>query len=618
MIYGQLRPFAAQSVLGLNRRFVRPAARTSHKSRMSPFYTRREILLSVAIALGTALPYMGVLGNGFINFDDNLYVYNNRFVLMGLSRASVTWAFTSTEISNWHPLTWLSLELDYHLFGLNAKGFHATNLVLHVADTVLVFWLLRNLSGAVYRSACAAAIFALHPLHVESVAWIAERKDMLSTLFLLLSILFWQSYARSARGSPGNYGLALAFFILSLMAKAMGLTLPLLLLLLDVWPLGRWQRATAESGQDASRPLDPEHDTVPAGADGDRFDESSSSGTMATLVVEKLPFFLVSATFAAIAVLTQGKGGAMQFGRSLPLVRRLTMVPLNYVTYLGRTFWPVDLAVLYPHPGADLPLWKPAGALVVILLISAVVGRLRKSFPYLLVGWLWFLVTLLPVIGLVQIGRQATADRYMYFPMIGLLVMACWGGWDVAATYRRLTMPLIAAAVIVLIACAEMTARQVTVWHDDVTLWKHALSVTRPTVPACVNYAMSLSARAEAATSQTDRQSMRDEGERWLRQAQKIDPWDFSAHYNLGTHLFRQGRYAEAVAAFRAALDVRPNDPSALDALGMAEEEQGHLGAALESYERAAEADPRSVAIHQRLQRVRQKRDEAKANRDGN
>ncbi|HEV3341643.1 MAG TPA: hypothetical protein VG125_14855, partial [Pirellulales bacterium] len=279
-----------------------------------------ELLITIGLALATGLPYLGVLRSEFVNLDDDVYVYENNAVQMGLTRPSVNWAFTTTYLGNWHPLTWLSLELDHRLFGLNPAGYHATSLTLHVANTVALFWLLRNLTGVVGRSACAAALFALHPLHVESVAWISERKDVLSTFFLLLSLLAWQTYARGAK--RWGYAAAVALFGFSLMSKAMGITLPLVLLLLDVWPLARWQRGS---------PASPSPPTP------------SNQTTLLRLIAEKLPFFLISAAFAALSVLLQGRSGAMDYGRSLTLAQRLAIIPVNYVTYLWQTLWPADL-----------------------------------------------------------------------------------------------------------------------------------------------------------------------------------------------------------------------------------------------------------------------------------
>jgi protein O-mannosyl-transferase len=353
------------------------------------------VWLSVLLAVGTVWAYAGALENGFVNLDDNVYVYENPMVRNGLSRAAAAWAFRTLDYGNWHPLTWLSLQADCQCFGLDPRGFHVTNLFLHTANTVLLFWLLRLMTGAVGRSACVAALFALHPLHVESVAWVAGRKDVLSTFFLFLCLLAWLAYVR--RPAVWKHALSVVLFAFSLMAKPMGISLPVILLLLDFWPLARWP-AVATGRQERVR-------------------------NAISLVIEKLPFFLLSAAMTALGVFAQADAGGMHYGHSLPVVSRVLMVPVNYLTYLGQMFWPVDLAVFYPHPGATLPWWKPLAALTTLALVTALVLRPGRSRPYLPVGWLWFLIALLPAIGLVQIGAQATADRYMYLPMAGLLIV---------------------------------------------------------------------------------------------------------------------------------------------------------------------------------------------------
>jgi len=526
-----------------------------------------DIFICLALALATVACYKNLVNSGFVNLDDDYYVTRNPWVQMGLSRPSVHWAFTTMAVANWHPLTWLSLELDYQLFGPAPAGFHATNLVLHVANTLLLYWLLRRWTGAAGRSACVAAFFSLHPLHVESVAWITERKDVLSTLFLLLSLLAWQVYVR--RAGVGAYAASLTLFILSLMAKPMGITLPLLLLLLDFWPLARG----GEVGPNRT-PWMP---------------------SKAMLVAEKLPFFLVSAACAAVTVLAQGHGGALAYGRSLSLADRLLAVPVNYLIYLRQTLWPAGLAVFYRHPGGDLPMWQPLAAAVVLALVTISARWLRQTRPYLTVGWFWFLISLLPVIGLVQTGAQATADRYMYLPMIGLLIGACWGGWDLAVRWRCREV-LVLAATICLLACAGLTFRQVATWHDSVTLWQRAVSVAPPAVLSFVNYA---SALKEAG--------MTDEAQHWYREALAIDPDDFAANSGLGIVLSNKGHQEEAERHLLTALKSRPKHPLLLENLGIVKELQGHLDAAVEYYQLSAGFDPQSPRIQQHLQRVRQK-----------
>jgi tetratricopeptide (TPR) repeat protein len=543
---------------------------------------RREHWLCFVLAAATALSLAGVLRNGFINFDDDLYVYENRMVQRGLSRPAVSWAFTNTQAANWHPLTWLSLQLDYELFGLDPAGYHATNLALHVANTLLIFALLRWMTGDTWPSACVAGLFGVHPLHVESVAWIAERKDVLSTFFLLVSLGCWCRYAR--RGAVWPYALSLLSFVLSLLCKSMGVSLPLLLLLLDVWPLGR-------SRGPAARRLAP--------------DTPDSQPAARSLVAEKLPFFIIAAAFAAIAVLAQGSVGADEHGQSIPFVQRLLQVPVNYVEYLRLTFWPVDLAMFYPHPGTKLAWWKPAAATALLALITIAALRRRRSSPYLLVGWLWFLITLLPVIGLVQLGRQGIADRYMYLPMIGLLCAVCFGVQEIVHQAAWLRPIVTATATISLGLCAALTSGQVTAWRDSVTAWGRVLSLTPPDLLSCNNYALAL-----------ERDGQMAEAERWLRRALAIDANAFKPNCNLAVLLAQTGRQDEAAEHFEIALQTNANDPALFENYGMVEEDRGRIAAAVEYYEMAARFDPPPPTVLQRLFRARQRLQ--KYDRNGN
>lgn len=400
-----------------------------------------EAIICVTLAAATVAAYKNASDNGFVDFDDPQYVTQNAWVQMGLSRASVYWAFTTFDAANWHPLTWLSLELDCELFGLEPAYFHATNVALHVANTLVLYVLLRRWTGAVGRSACAAAFFALHPLHVESVAWISERKDLFSTLFVLLSLLAWGVYARRAR--LWAYVAALLLFSLSLMAKPMAVSLPILLLLFDIWPFGRRDDTAIGSG---------------------------GAPTIAWLVAEKIPFLVMSGASTAITFFAQNAGGALAYGKSLSPAVRLWAVPINYLTYLRQTFWPAGLIAFYRHPGTRPPAWKSLTSLAILALITIVLLRLRKITSSLMVGWFWFLISLLPVIGIVQVGAHTTADRYMYLPMIGLLITICWGAWALGGLWKCQGW-LAVCAIGLLIVCAGLTFRQVAMWHDTATLF---------------------------------------------------------------------------------------------------------------------------------------------------
>jgi len=356
---------------------------------------RPELWICLLLAAATLLVYWPVKDFDFISYDDPLYVTDNRYVQKGLSPETVKWAFTDAvkKTNYWVPLTWLSILLDHELYGMHAGGYHLTNLFLHVLNTLLVFMVLRRLTGALWPSAFAAALFGLHPLHVESVAWVTERKDVLSTFFWLLTMLSYGGYVR--RPGAGRYLLTFILFVLGMMSKPMLVTLPFALLLLDYWPLGRLEGEAWKQ----------------------RFFH---------LVWEKGPFFVVVMIAAVAAFVTQQAADAVKSLAAIPLGVRLANVLVAYVGYIGKMFWPVRLSFLYPHPGV-LPVWQWAGALLILAGVTYGVLRYAKERPYLVVGWLWYLGTLFPVSGLVVIGPHAMADRYAYVPLMGLYVMAAWG-----------------------------------------------------------------------------------------------------------------------------------------------------------------------------------------------
>ncbi|MFL6195873.1 MAG: hypothetical protein ACJ75H_16965 [Thermoanaerobaculia bacterium] len=410
-------------------------------------------VLAAALALLTVLAYLPSLRNGFVNLDDGIYVTGNPHVRQGITRAGLVWAATANVGNNWHPLTVLSHMLDCELFGLNPAGHHATSLLLHTANTVLLFLVLLGMTGAAWRSALVAALFAVHPTHVESVAWIAERKDVLSGLFWILALGAWAFYAR--RPSPGRYLLVALLMILGLMSKPMGVTLPFVLLLLDVWPLERlslgWRR----------------------------------------LVIEKLPLLALSAASSVVTLLYQRTSLAPL--EALPWTPRLENAAVSCAAYLGKILLPRNLAVFYPMP-AEIPLWKAAAALLLIAGLTILVLRAVRRAPWLLVGWLWFLITLVPVLGLVQVGRQAMADRYLYIPSIGLFLAIAWG--IAGLIDRRIAIALSIAA---LLALAVNTRVQIGYWHDGVALFRHSLEVTGDNPVARLGLAR---ARAERRASE--------------------------------------------------------------------------------------------------------------------
>jgi hypothetical protein len=412
-------------------------------------------ILGAALALLTLAVWLPALRNGFVNLDDGFYVYGNPHVRPGITRAGLAWALTANVASNWHPLTLLSHMLDCRLFGLEPAGHHATSLLLHLANTLLLFAVLRGMTGAPVRSALVAALFAVHPLHVESVAWIAERKDVLSALFWILAMGAWARYARLP--SPGRYLLVALLMALGLAAKPMVVTLPFALLLLDVWPLARrhlgWRR----------------------------------------LAAEKLPLLALSA--AAGLVTLRYQQGSLAPPGSVPWSLRAANALVSSTDYLGKLLLPRNLAVFYPLPLA-IPAWKAAAAALLLLLLTALAAWRARREPWLLIGWLWFLGTLVPVIGLVQVGRQAMADRYTYLPSIGLFLAIVWGAAGLAGKRRPL---LATAAAAVLLALAAVTRAQIGFWADSVILYRHALAVTSDNYLAHLGLAKALTGRKDWA-----------------------------------------------------------------------------------------------------------------------
>jgi Tfp pilus assembly protein PilF len=508
------------------------------------------MVLAACLAVAVVAPYAQLLGARFINFDDPSYVTENAYVRQGLSGVSVRWALTATEMGSWHPLTWLSHLLDVELFGMNAGGHHATSVALHTVSTIALFLVLRRMTGRDGASALVAALFGLHPLHVESVAWISERKDVLSTLFLFLALAAYASYA--ARPDAWRYAAVVLLFALGLMSKPMLVSFPFLLLLLDVWPLGRMTRST-----------------------------------WARLVVEKLPLFAMTVAMALVTLRTQR--GAMGSAEKYPLARRVANAALAYVTYLRKTLWPVDLSCFYPYP-RTLAAWSVVSAVVLLAVVSVVVVRRAREQPYLFVGWFWFVGMLVPVIGLVQVGAQALADRYTYVPLIGVFIALVWGAAELA---ERRRVPLAwrgAAAVVVLAACMIATWRQVAYWRDSTTLFQHALAVDADNYMAYVQVG-----------AQYDADGNVPEAMRYYETALRVKPDYAEAHNNLGLILAKQGDAAGAATHYDAALRAEPFYADAHYNRGLLLQRSGQLDEAVAEYRRALELRPSYASAHSNL-----------------
>jgi tetratricopeptide (TPR) repeat protein len=539
------------------REIVRPVSKKSgraeplaanHDSFFSRY--REEILICLFLAFATAAVYWQVGGHQFINLDDDVYVYENPVVQSGLTTQGVKWAFTTFTAANWHPLTWLSHMLDVQLFGLNAGRHLYTNLVLHIINSLLLFLALRRMTGAVWRSTFVAALFALHPLHVESVAWIAERKDVLSTFFWMLTLLAYARYTERTE-EWGRYLLVIAGLALGLMAKPMLVTLPFVLLLLDYWPLNRLRWKPAEGFRELFTKALP-------------------------LVREKLPLFALVAASSIVTSFAQQSGGAVKSLNRFPLPVRLSNVAVSYASYIGKMLWPGNLAVYYPYE-RTLATGKAIGAALLLLSITALVVYAARRRGYLLTGWLWYLGTLIPVIGLVQVGEQALADRYTYVPLIGLFLMLVWGAADLMKGWRlRSVATALAAGVLVVVLCV-MTWRQLGYWRDSITLYEHTLNVTANNyvIQTNLGYALSKAGR-------------RTEGIEHLNEALRIEPYFFEAHNSLGAALTEEKRLDEALEHFEIALRIQPdvakvhsNMGAALGMMGKLDEAAVHLNEAL-------------------------------------
>jgi len=513
-------------------------------------------LLAVTFAV-----YAPVLRHGFVEWDDPFYVTGNPHVREGLTAGGVAWAFTSTQLANWHPLTWMSHMLDVSLFGLAPWGHHLTSLLLHLANTLLLYVALRRLTRAPWPSLAVAALFALHPLHVESVAWVAERKDVLSTACWFAAL--W-AYARFVeRPGVARYLLVALCFVLGLLAKPMVVTLPATLLLLDLWPLRRVR-------------------------DG--------LGSVSWLVLEKLPLFAVSLAASVIAWLAQRSFGAVT---DTSIASRLATAVLGYAAYLAKLAWPAHLATFYPYR-AHPPAVEVAAMAAVLVLLTAGVAWLGRRRAYLPVGWLWYLVTLAPVVGLVRIGQQQMADRYTYVPLVGVFVMLAWGVADLVAGAR---VPAVArsaatwAALLVAAALALCATRQVATWRDGITLWEHALAVGGNSTVSQTNLGVAL-----------EKAGRYDEAAVHLAEAVRLEPRNARAHVDLADVQFARGRYAEAARSFADALRLDPGDAVTRQSLAMTyynlanrEWRAGRLDAAERGYREGLRWRPDDAGFHRAL-----------------
>lgn len=547
--------------------------------------SRRALAVGLALAIAASVVYVyaPVRGFDFISLDDPDYVLGNSHIAGGLTREVVGWAFTTGYVANWHPLTWLSHALDVQLFGMNGGAHHLVSAGLHLVNSLLLFAALVRLTGALGRSAVVALLFAVHPTHVESVAWIAERKDVLSGFFFMLTIWLYASYARSP--TAARYAAVCVSLALGLMAKPMLVTLPVILLLLDIWPLNRPRR-----------------------------------------FLEKVPLLILAAASSVVTFLVQRDAGAVQGLSLLPIADRLSRACVSYVTYVWKAVWPTNLAVFYPF--TPLPAWQTIGAAGLLAAATFVAFRVRRKAPQLFVGWAWFVVSLVPVIGLIQVGTQAWADRYTYLPYIGLFLLIGWGAFDLAKRVvpaMRLALP--AAAAIVVVALAAAAHAQVQFWKDSETLWTRALAVTSNNGYAEAGLGMAYAADGRvdeaiahltiAAAMQPGLADVRNDlGRMYAKRgdvtaaieqftaAVRSSPNYADARHNLGVSLLDQGRLDEAIAQLAEAARLNPKMAEAYDSWGRALLEKGQDADARVKLEQALRLDPRLADAHQNLGRL--------------
>jgi protein O-mannosyl-transferase len=529
-----------------------------------------ERILGLVLLAGTIGTYWHLQRCDFIHFDDPFYVTSNYYVRSGINRASAIWAFTTFHSSNWHPLTWLSHMLDCDLFGLNPAGHHLTNLFFHLGSTLLLFLFLRETTNQTWRSFVVAALFSLHPLHVESIAWVSERKDVLSTFFWMLALVAYVRYVRQ----PGTYGylLVLLLFSLGLMAKPMVVTFPFVLLLLDYWPLRRTGQATM---------------TPSKGAEWSR------------LVREKVPFIALSVASSIVTVFAQAEGRAIRTLDVIPLGMRIENALVSYILYISNMLWPHDLSIFYPHPVNSLEPWLILLSAFMLAGLSAVAVQQASSRPYFLVGWLWYLGTLAPVIGLVQVGDQGMADRYTYIPLVGLFVVMVWGLSDLLENLRVRRIFTVPLVCVVCFALIVSTRSQLLYWQSDYTLFEQALKVTKN------NYlAHLLLAQVFKMDGDPDKAAFH------RRKAVEINPAFVARMYNRwGYYFAEQEQLDEAVADFEEAIQVHPDYASAHNNLGVVLARKGQFNEAIAHFAEALRISPADVRILESLNNAKAERD---------
>jgi protein O-mannosyl-transferase len=506
---------------------------------------KQQFIVYALLILATFIVFWQVNQYDFINYDDPIYVTANNHILSGITLDGIRWAFSARYLEFWHPLLWLSFMADYQLYGLNAGGYHLTNLILHVLSTLLLFWLFNRMTGALWKSAFIAAFFALHPLHVESVAWVSERKDVLSALFWMLTLCLYVYYTE--KPVIQRYWLVVFSFICALMSKPMVVTLPVIMILLDYWPLNRF--------------------------------ESKKDHLILWQLKEKLPFFILSAVFIIIMFFIPNPDAPIS-AASFPLSCRLANAPISFVTYMGKIFWPADMAVFYPFFGKH-PCWQIFGSVLLIILISAAVTILMRRFPYLFCGWLWYAIALLPVIGLTQLKSFAMADRYTYLPSIGISIMMAWGIQSLIKSDEGRKKILFPVSIIVLFILMLLAWKQCGYWKDNIMLWNHALKVTND------NYV----AHSNLGSDLLEKGNIKEAIDHYNK-AVSIAPYYEIIHYNRGIASYNLGQKKRALEDFKEAIRIKPDYAAAYYNMGIIYLDLGEYQNAIENYGQAIHINP--------------------------
>ncbi|MGD0597741.1 MAG: tetratricopeptide repeat protein [Sedimentisphaerales bacterium] len=512
----------------------------------------RTVLICIALAAATFVAFEGVRSNDFVHYDDDKYITSNEYVQKGLSLESIKWAFTTWHQGNWHPLTWMSHLIDSTVFGMKPAGHHLVSVGFHIANVILLFLILKKMTGAIWPSAFVAAVFGLHPLGVESVAWVAERKNVLSNLFAFLTIWAYLWYSQK----PGwrRYAVIAILFAAGLLSKSMLVTLPFVLILLDYWPMGRF-----------------------GGLKGWRW--------LWRAIVDKVPLLAMSAAFCVVTYLAQVNAGAATNMVSMPLGLRAENVMVSYIRYIGKLFYPTSLAVLYPLDANGYPLWETWGCLLLLLAVTTVVILERRKHRFLLTGWLWYLGTLVPVIGLVQVGVQAMADRYMYLPGIGIYIIVAWLASEAVAKLRLPKIVPAITGVVILVALLLITRTQVEYWKNSESLFRHSLDVTTNNYVMYSNYGQVLKSKGRL-----------DEAIDNFRRALELNPGWVEVHDKLACALQDKGLDAEAVAEFELVLRIKPDKTDTRNSYGVALVKIKQYDKAIEQFTRVLTEDPCRVS----------------------